>query len=151
MSKLLSPTNVAAAAFSVALALLALTQYQASTAFTDAAVEANGKIVDVRTEKRAILDGQAGVFAQVEFTVEGAATPVVAELPTPLKDLGLDESSAVGSTVPILYDPQHPESVRYGRERGTEGAVVLLALALGALFVPMILKRASLIPSGGGG
>ncbi len=153
MSKLTSPANVAAAAFSVALGLLAFSQYRASTAFADGAVEAIATVVELRTEKRAILDAQAETFAQVEFAPGGTDQSVTSELPTPIESLGLQEDTAVGATVPILYDPKNPQSVRYGRERGTEGALILLGLAIGALFVPAILRRSTLakMATGGGG
>jgi hypothetical protein len=152
-SRLASPANVAAAAFSVALALLAFSQYRASTAFADGAVEAVGEVVDLRTEKRAILDAQAETFPQVLFIPEGSDLAITSELPTPIGSIGLQEDTAIGANVPILYDPKNPSSVRYGRERGSEGALILLGLAIGALFVPTILRRSSLarMATGGGG
>lgn len=153
MSKLTSPANIAAAAFAVALGLLAFSQYRASTNFAEDAVATTATIVELRTEKRAILDAQAETFAQVEFLPDGRGPAVTSELPTSIRALGLSEESAVGATVPIRYDPKNPASVRYGAERGAQGALILLALAIGALFVPTILRRSALakMATGGGG
>lgn len=152
--KLLSPANVAAAAFATALGLLALSQWRASQAFTADAVTTEAEITELRTAKRGILDGSADTFAKVVFDNPGASDPeqsYSAELPTPIDQLGLDADTAVGSTVTIRYDPTHPQSVRYGRTRGSEGVWILAALAVGALFVPTILRRSALAQASGGG
>ncbi|MEM8714116.1 MAG: DUF3592 domain-containing protein [Planctomycetota bacterium] len=152
--KLLSPANVAAAAFATALGLLSVSQWRASQAFTADAITTQAKITELRTAKRGILDGSADTFAKVEFDNPGAGDPeqsYSAELPTPIDQLGLDAATAVGSTITVRYDPTHPQSVRYGKSEGSEGAWILAALALGALFVPTILRRSALAQMGGGG
>ncbi|MFT7074273.1 MAG: hypothetical protein ACJA0P_000272 [Planctomycetota bacterium] len=154
MLKLKSPTDVAAAAFAIALGLLALGQLRASAAFTADAIPTNATITDLRTDKRGLLESQADTFAQIEFELIAApSSKIQTELPTPLHTLGLSPASAVGSTIPIVYDPKNPTSARYGKEHGKAGAFVLLALAIGALFVPAILRRSTLarLASGGGG
>ena len=154
MLKLNSAADIAAAAFAVALGLLAFGQYRASTAFADGAIRATAQVVDLRTEKRAVLDAQAETFAQVEFAPSGSEPSITSELPTPIRALGLDAETAIGKTLPIYYDPKNPASVRHGgAARGAGGALVLLALAVGALFIPSILRRSSLarMATGGGG
>lgn len=152
MLKLKSPADVAATAFALALGLLAFGQLRASAAFTEGAVATTAKVTELRTQKRALLETQAEVFARVEFTpAEGDGGLVETELPTPLDTLGVPEETAVGSTVPILYDPANPTNARYGRDQGKAGALVLLALAVGALFIPAILRRSTLAHLAGGG
>ena len=55
-----------------------------------------------------------------------------------------------GSRLSIWYDPRSPQTARLARGAGRQGALVLMALAAGALFAPAILRR-SLKGSAGGG
>ncbi|QDV05740.1 hypothetical protein Poly30_12410 [Planctomycetes bacterium Poly30] len=152
MLKLKSPADVAATAFALALGLLAFGQLKAAAAFTADAVVTSATVIDLRTDKRALLEGQADTFARVQFTPGGPESmKVEAELPTPIRTLGLTEETAVGQTVPIRYDPKNPTNARYGEDQGKTGAFVLLALAIGALFIPTILRRSTLARLAGGG
>ena len=154
MLKLKSPADIAATAFALALGLLAFGQFRAAAAFTEEAVATNAKVIDLRTDRRGLLESQADTFPIIEFTPGGPdARKVEAELPTPLRTLGLSAETVVGTTVPIRYDPMNPTSARFGQDQGKAGGFILLALAIGALFIPAILRRSTLarLASGGGG
>lgn len=152
MLKLKSPADVAATAFALALGLLAFGQLRAAASFTADAVVTDATVIHLRVDKRALLEAQADTYALVEFTPGGPdSMKVEAELPTPIRTLGLSAETAIGTTVPIRYDPKHPTSARYGEDQGKAGAYVLLALALGALLIPTILRRSTLARLAGGG
>jgi len=153
------PLDVAAAGLAVALGAIAFMQWRSANSFARDAVAVNATVVETRTAKRVVFDAEAEVYATVEFVApaepegEGDApegTTYRAELVTAVRKLGLSPEGLEGTIVPILFDPENPESVRYGSSKGYEGALTLALLALGALFIPIALRRSSLSAGGGG-
>jgi hypothetical protein len=146
------PLDMVAVALAVALGLLSFTQWREAERFSADAVATTGRVVEVRTEKKVLLDAQAAAYATVEFETREGDT-VRSEIPTAVQQLGLDPESVEGAELPISYDPAAPSRVRYGRSSGTESAVVLLLLAVGALFAPLALRSSALrrLAGGGGG
>lgn len=143
--------NLAGVALAAALGLLAFMQWRSSRAFSADAVALTGTVVELRTAKKAIFDADNDVFPTVEYRLEGDDSPRRAELATPLAKIGLEPERAVGSAVPLMVDPAAPGRPRHGRAQGRESALVLLALAFGALFAPAILRRSVMGRGGGGG
>lgn len=150
------PMDVAAAGLAVALGAIAFMQWRSAEGFVRNAVAVNGTVVELRTAKKVIFDAEAEVYATVEFSLEGPAggdpaedSPIRrAELPTPVRRLALNPTGLEGTLIPIRYDAANPANVRYGNAKGHEGALALALLAVGALFIPIALRRSSL--SGGG-
>ena len=149
MLSLKRPIDIVAIGFATVLALIAFVQWRESRSFVAGAVETTARVVEIRTEKKVLLDAQASKFATVEYTA-GSDAVLRQELPTALRTLGLEEEGLVGRTIPIRYDPSEPRRIRYGESQGGEGALVLLALAIGALFVPWALRNSVLGRAGGG-
>lgn len=147
------PLDLVAIAFAALLAGLAILQWREARTFGADSVTAQATVVELRTAKKQLLDARADVFATVEFTPEANAgenaEAVRAELPTAIAQLGLEEEGLVGTLIGIRYDPTRPTHLRYGAARGDEGAYILALLALGALFAPFVLRRATLTESGG--
>ncbi|MEM9800202.1 MAG: DUF3592 domain-containing protein [Planctomycetota bacterium] len=152
MLSLSRPLDAMAIALAVALGVLAFTQWRESSQFSADAVATTGRVVEVRTAKKVLLDAQAEVFATVEFRVEDGAT-VRSEIPTSVHRLGIERHGLEGRVLPISYDPASPMRVRYGQSPGSESALVLLLLAVGALFAPTALRSSALrkmaTPGGG--
>lgn len=138
------PMDLLAFGLAAALALLALLQWRGSARFAGGAETTTATVVELRRTKKTFLEGRADVFATVEFTPAGAEAPTRAELPTPLRTLGLPDEGLEGTTLVVRYDPSNPRVVRFASSEDRSGALVLLALAVGALFVPAILRRSSL-------
>lgn len=136
--------DLLAIALAAALAALALLQWRGAARFAGDARTATATVVELRRTKKTFLEGRADVYATVEFRPEGAEGSVRAELPTPLRTLGLADEGLEGTSVVVQYDPSDPRRVRFGASDAPSGALVLVALALGALFVPAILRRSSL-------
>lgn len=156
------PMDVAAAGLAVALGAIAFMQWRSAEGFVQNAVTVNGTVVELRTAKKVLFDAEAEIYATVEFLPEGTAGDQYtgggavnlpmrrAELPTPVQRLQLNPNGLVGMRVPIRYDPANPASVRYGNAKGHQGAMALALLAVGALFIPIVLRRSSLAAGGGG-
>ncbi len=146
------PMDVAAACLAVALGAIAFMQWRASKGFARDAISVNATVVELRTAKRVLFDAEAEIFATVEFVPSPGTSdgpPHRAELSTPIQKLGLSPAGLEGTRVPIQFDPQNPDNVRYGQSDGHEGALVLALLAIGALFIPIVLRRSSLAAGGG--
>lgn len=144
-----SPFDVAALAFAMALGLLAFGQWRAAKDFAESSVPVTARVVEIREEKKSFMEGAPPSYAKVAFTTE-SGDDVATELPTPIARLGV-AGVEVGTTLPVRYDARDPRRARYGTGTSAKGAYVLLALAAGALFVPMILRRSSLASQFGGG
>lgn len=143
------PIDLLAIAFAVALALIAFAQWRASKGFVAGAVQTTGTVTEIRIGTRVLLDAQTDSFATVEFT-SGSDETMTAELPTPIRTLGLQPENLVGTVIPLRYDPEDPRRVRYGNSKGSEGAAILAALALGALLIPFALRKSAMASVGGG-
>ena len=141
---------MAAAAMALAIGFLALIQWRAAASFGADAIEIDARVVGLRTGKKTLIDPEAEIFAMVEFEVAGGSI-VRAELPTSVQSLGLDPATIEGTVLGVSYDPSAAgSSVRYGGRTGAEGALVLALLAIGALFVPRVLRQMTLHGGGGG-
>jgi hypothetical protein len=140
---------MAAVAMALAIGFLALIQWRAAASFGTDAIEIDARVVGLRTAKKTLIDPEAEIFAMVEFEV-ASGDIVRAELPTSIQTLGLDPTTLEGTTLGVSYDPSAASSVRYGGRTGAESALVLALLAIGALFVPRILRQMTLHGGGGG-
>lgn len=140
--------DLAALVFALGLGALALIQWRAGETFVEDAVLTQAEVVSTRTAKQNILEPIADVFVTVTFTAAGGEV-VEAELPRSTSAMGLRPDPAEGSPLTVRYDPRDPSSVRYGEADDQRSALVLALLAVGALFVPGILRRASMTPGGG--
>jgi len=95
MLSLSRPLDAMAIALAVALGVLAFTQWRESSRFSADAVATTGRVVEVRTAKKVLLDAQAEAFVTVEFRAEDGAT-VRAEIPTSLHRLGIERDGLEG-------------------------------------------------------
>ncbi len=130
------------------LGALAFVQWRDSGDFADHARQVTATVASLRETKKQILDAAPETYAKVEFST-GGGDIVRTELPDPFRSSGAPPP-AVGSSLTIWYDQREPTTARLHRGAGREGVLVLLALAVGALFAPAILRR-SLSGSAGGG
>ncbi len=142
------PIDSVFVAVAALLGALAFGQWRRSSDFADHALQATANVVSLRETKKQILDAAPETYAKVEFTTDGGAI-VRAELPDPFRSSAAPAPEE-GSSLTIWYDPREPTTARLQRGAGREGVLVLLALAVGALFAPAILRR-SLSGSAGGG
>lgn len=141
------PLDALGLLLAIGLALLGALQLRQSTGFTSRALPAQARITGVETPKRGLLDASADSIATVEFTIDGQVRS--AQLAEPVESLGLAPGAAVGSEIPIRFDPETPARVHYGSRSGREAAYVLFALAAGALAAPALLRRVRVAPGGG--
>ena len=147
MIDLRRPLDLAGVALALALALLGGLQLQRSAAFSSRAVATTATIVELETPKRGLLDAESDTIATIEFDVEGERQ--TATLAEPLAVTGLEPNGALGAKISIRYDPAHPSRAHYGTATGRPAALALFALALGALFAPMLLRRAQMASGSG--
>lgn len=142
------PIDAVFIAIGAMLAALAVVQWRDSDDFADHARQVTATVASLRETKKQLLDAAPETYAKVEFST-GAGDIVRTELPDPFRSSAAPPP-AVGSSLTIWYDPREPATARLHRGAGREGVFVLLALAVGALFAPAILRR-SLSGSAGGG
>lgn len=142
------PIDAVFMATSAMLVVLAILQWTESDDFAEHARPTDAVVIELRTTRKQVLEADAETYARVEF--ETAAGEVVrTELPTPFRASGA-AVPAEGSRLAVWYDPRSPRTARLGKGAAREGALVLLALAAGALFAPAILRRALRSPGAGG-
>ncbi|MGB0330898.1 MAG: hypothetical protein ACPGPE_03660 [Planctomycetota bacterium] len=142
------PIDSVFVAVAALLGALAFGQWRKSSDFADHALQATATVVSVRETKKQILDAAPEIYARVEFTTDGGDV-VRAELPDPFRASAAPAPREASSLI-IWYDPREPTTARLQRGAGREGVLVLLVLAVGALFAPAVLQR-SLSGSAGGG
>ena len=151
MLRLSRPLDLLAVALAAVLTGLGVVQLRSSAAFSGAAERVTATVVDVESSKRGLLDGQRDSYATVEFEVDGET--VESRLAEPLERIGLDPEEAVGNRISVYRDPAQPAQVRFTATSGRDAALVLFALALGALVAPAALRRTALVqaatPGGG--
>lgn len=142
------PIDAVFIAIGALLGALALVQWRDSDDFADNARQVTATVASLRETKKQVLDAAPETYAKVEFST-GGGDVVRTELPDPFRSSAAPPPSE-GSALTIWYDPREPTTARLDRGAGREGVLVLLALAVGALFAPAILRR-SLNGSAGGG
>ncbi len=142
------PIDAVSIAVGALLGALGAVQWRESGDFADHALQVTATLVDSRETKKQVLDAAPETYLRVEFSAAGGDI-VRTELPDPLQS-SAGPPPEKGERISIWYDPRSPQTARLTRGAGRKGALVLLALAAGALFAPAILRR-SLRGSGGGG
>ncbi len=142
------PIDAVFVAVGALLGALGAVQWKNSGDFADHALQVTATVVQLRETKKQVLDAAPETYLKVEFTAAGGSI-VRTELPDPFRSSAAPPPQE-GSRLSIWYDPRSPQTARLARGAGGQGALVLMALAAGALFAPAILRR-SLKGSAGGG
>lgn len=141
------PIDALFMALAALLTALAAVQWKENGDFAVAARQVDATVLEHRETRKQVLDAAADVYVRVEFRTE-AGDVVRTDLPDPFR-AGGPPIPAVGSALPVWYDPRAPSTARLASDAGRDGALVLIALAVGALFAPAMLRRA--LRDGGGG